>query len=171
MSAKNTLGGVAIINAILDCEQKNRGNLFYLSRGDAYVEIRLVFHLSQMNYQPRIEWVHIHWRNENILTTQLQHPRNTHFASETIICNNNNLNNWVSGIQYAWHTSRDSLTIPIHPVYIHTTPIEFLCKGLFIYLLELCWLSTIANECYEKGVALDRRRGLSSLFNYKLNYC
>lgn len=119
MSAKNTLGGVAIINAILVCEQKNRGNLFYLSRGDAYMLRSVCCSIyptqAQMNYQPRIEWVHIHLRNENILTNQLQHPRNTHFASETIICNNNNL---TCGIYCAWHTSRDLPTIHIYSVYI-----------------------------------------------------
>lgn len=158
MSAKNTLGGVAIINAILVCEQKNCGNLFYLSRGDAYMLRSVCCSIyptqAQMNYQPRIEWVHIHWRNENILTTQLQHPRNTHFASETIICNNNNL---TCEIYCAWHTSRDPPTI-----HIYSATIEFLCKGL-AQILKLCWFSTIATEFHEKGVELDRRRGLSSL--------
>lgn len=60
VSAKNTLGGVAIINAILVCEQKNRGNLFYLSRGDAYMLRSVCCSIypttqAQMNYQPRIE--------------------------------------------------------------------------------------------------------------------
>lgn len=162
MSAKNTLGGVAIINAILVCEQKNRGNLFYLSRGDAYMLRSVCCSIyptqAQMNYQPRIEWVHIHWRNENILTTQLQHPRNTHFASETIICNNINLTEWNS-LRLA-HLAGP--TDNPHIFGLYTATIEFLCKGL-AQILKLCWFSTIATEFHEKGVALDRRRGLSSL--------